>query len=1523
MMEANVGSLDTEFDATLGNTDSVVQQRSLGDEALESFRQMTAIADGGYSSDTETKALSLYGGDERLVGNMQAEVDNDDTVRFNSRLDQLKANPALFEDETFRNDLLEAHKLAGGSTTQWTDLEAGVKDWYTRRTAKAMPAEGLNNSEKQVLAKQQAAALNSNILTQKYIDMKYPGSIRGTVGNLLDDVTGSMFSIGLSNLAIANGIEKVTGAKVPLSGKVLGGDGWEYARDYVRKGANAKEQAERLDKIVNAVTRDPSNLAYKYRPELDPEPDAAFRNQLATQLGLPAGTTFGIDDDSFIKGANILESGLILLTPARLAFGKFFGKKDLPGTVNSKLLANNGKAVPQDLITDADLIKSNPAAIAKPRSYADINDTADEALTAVVDRVRANITKLGTIKAAPIYDEKIQQAVQADVISNLKDVHGATVRTDMTTLDETDLAGFKYTATYGHTDKVGFDDIASAQSLITHGQLPTDATIMKKVYGSNDMVPVTNVYEEATSGAGTAEYFVQVPLRRNYNPEDMKFWGTDALMNTGVLNNYLPLPPQARLTERLYNMASASLNSKGRVAEYFNNIVRDNFMKLPKADKFRVSQLLEQGDLEGRVYSATEIRALVPNATDKLVAGYIEARGFMDAQYAMANRMMRDQAERKGLSTFTHSSGLKFVGKEAKVGDLADNAVAYDAVSGSAVPKDSLRLLVDSGAGALYRADEVFQTAAGQSHTLVYVPNGSGMTKSAIPFRMLNYNVGQITRLYDENYFVRVAKTNQVDGVERQYEQAVGAFATKGEADEFASKYAQQNVGSSMIVTRDDKLRRALLEGVGDDTDMGGALFLSQRGPRLAGSDTNGRARIIDPIAALNVARDVSANRASMQEMYTAVENLIFSKFGRESLGDAAVAFKNENGLLSIAGDVTNPAYREAKVVYDWLQTMKYVDNIETAAWKMKFLDVAEWMEGKGMNRVAKMVADAEGVAPIAATKQATSWAMVLSSGPRQFIQNAMQTATLVGLYPVVATKALLLDGFGLSLGLRLKNSDRAYELYSKTIGRGIRMGKGEFDGLVTAYERSGLPFTVDSHTLLRGSDFKPEIKLGQSTATGRAVSTAGDVMGAVIGAPTTGLFKAGTHANYAATFMIAYKLLKSADKGFDITKEANAIKVGQKARMLLIDMSKINKVPALEEGAMSVALQFASFPIKSLAQFVNKNLTKSQRTRIALGAVAMYGATNPFGEHIESIMTDLGIPASDQMAKNFIDGGLTDMFFNMLVGTEDVAWSEFTNPYYGAVAFVSGIFDGGMYNEEGKIILSPAAFSLFGNIGKAINEVALLTQAQDISDPETLGAALNILGAGIISQWGRMEKAKLGMEIGAQVDASFDPSIRSSYEELLMLGTFGARTQRAIEAQVMQGDTMAAAKSRKQTVDAVSKSFIRVLADYGDDIESASAKLKQLEVGLVTALGTDGIMIVNDALKKAMAYNDAKGGLVDDKADKAFQSFWKGLNNGKMPESHFEQLYNSAVFQALPEEKQQAFRQMEQDILNKKGVSE
>lgn len=1520
MEPATLGITSEHEPATLGVLDPTsTPEKSYDDETLDRFRTLISIANEGYSPDVENAVTDLNSGGGNTAMQMQSDVDNDDINRYNSKLDQLKQNPDLFKDANFRDDLMQAHTMAGLSTSQWKDLENGVGDWYKRKVASARPAEGLTPTEKKVLAKQQATAHNTLVLNQKYIEMKYPGSILGSIGNIAEDVATSLFPIGIKNKAIYDGVASIVGIKrSSTAGDVVFGTALnEAARDYVRGGANAKEQADRLDKLVNAVTR--NNKYYPYNPTLDPEQDAAFRNQVANTFGLPVDTTFDFDNDSFERGANILVaagSAISTLNVGRKVFGKFFGKLDTGSPVNSKLL-NKSITDPAPTLTADQIASEVPNTVAKPRRFQDINDTGDEVFNQVIARAKENVTRLGKIKPAPIYDEKIQTVVQAETLSKLKEVSGATVRTDLTTLDSSDLAGFDYTMTFGKTDKVGFDDIREAAQLIENGHVPANSTIVRRDYGSQEFHPVTNEYYEATMHSGAAEYFVQSTARRNYSPEDMKFWGTDPLLN----NTWNPVP-QAKFTKRLYNVMSAAFNSKGRVANAFNKIVAGNYMKLSSEDRYKVSQLLHQGDLEGKTFTVSEIKAIIPGVTDELIAGYIEARAFMDAQFYMANRMVREGAERKGLATYTHSSGLKFIGKEASLQDINPHAIVYDLATSKGLKMDDINALVNAGKGAVYRANEAFQVASGQKHTLVYVPNGSGLYKSPLPKLMLNYNEGQITRLYDENYFVREHKVTQVDGIDHEYTQAVAAYRTEKEALEDIARRQAGNPKGMFSHDRDEKLRRALLEGVDEDTDLGGALFLSKRGPRLEGNDTDGKARIMDPIAAMNIARDVSANRVSMQEAYTAIERLLESKYGRDTLGDAAIISRNEKGVLTAPTGVKGDRlYDEAKAVYDWLQSMKYSDNVESAAWKQKYLNVAEWLEGKGLDRTAKFIANRDSPAPVTAVKQATSWALVLSAGPRQFLQNALQAATIAIIHPIAGTKALFMDAPLLSMGLLFKNSDKAYEAYKKIVGKATdALSATEFKALVKAYEDSGLPFTVNSHTFLKGEDFKPEIKMGQSTAVAHGLATAKDVAGTALSLPTTGLFKAGNHLNYAATFMMAYRILKAENKNFDITTEAGALKVGQRARMLMVDMGKINKVPALEDGMMSVIMQFAAFPLKSLAQFTNANLTVGQRGRIALGALALYGATNPFGDEVESIMLDMGIDQSDTYSRNLVQGGLMDLFLNHLVGGES-NYAEFLNPYYGALKFVSDIFSGGTYGDDGKITLNPAAFGNAGNIAKVYTELTTLFKMPD-DGRDTLPEVLNVIGSGIISQWGRVEKAKLGSKVGALVDASFDPAIKATYQDLLAKGVFGARSYREMEALEFQTELQDAETDRTKTVDAVAKQFIRIMSEYEQGSDAAAVRLRNIQLALPRLLDTpDGVGIVNDAMAKAMKYDDAKGGLVDDKAEKAFTKMYKALMGGKLPASYFDEFYTSDVFLKADPAKQWAFRKMEQDILTNKGV--
>jgi len=1135
----------------------------------------------------------------------------------------------------------------------------------------------------------------------------------------------------------------------------------------------------------------------------------------------------------------------------------------------------------------------------------------DDFLREVDDRVTNATLEMN----ARLFDDIEQDALIQNTRQSILDT-GGTIRPEYSEVIARDNSGFRMSSMVANSNQSGWDNPLDAIDFaVAHtDQLPLDNTVLMR----RDLV--TGEFEEVSDAVlrdtkallGTpGEYFLKVDTFYKFDPADRALFGAEAPVQVSIGGPMarMFLEPASRFSKQMMDFARGAVNKESAVKDAANTILKGNFLRLHGDSRAKVMNVLEEGDKLGKEFEYDELVTKYPDLSVKEIKAYYEARGFNRYLYETANRQARDTLVREGWQAMykLSSQDAPEVIRKVRTADVPENV--FDPRQGKLITREEA---LASGLDVLQLRTPKAMAAGGKyTHTLSTADD----LYDQLPVQVLNFNPGQVTRVYDENWFIRATSSEMVNGKAVETNKVVAVARTWKEAEEHAAKLnASAPAGTSFKAGRDEKALRALSEGT-YDFDVQGALLVSGRGSRLTRTDGS-PARILDPINAMNVARDVVANRAAWTDYMASMKAL-----GQKMWPDA---FKvDEAGNISLHGTRTEGDFEEAEHFYDWIRSMEANDDgaimfkqrmvqasrlIQESKWGKRTSWVSDPI-ARGLNRVP-------GFDPLKLARSTAFLHHVALSGPRTIVLNGLQPLFLAGIAPIKTLRGLAFDQWALHIAMLNRDNPKLDSIlagYLKVAGLGtgdMKFYKAAMEG----YRKSGLPYSIDSHAFFRGSDFSPALK-----------STDGAIMevvkGVVTAIPRAGAaaFRGGEQMNLASTFMVAARRYKAKHPNANWDDPRVWSDIGSDARALSLDMSKVNDF-TYQKGWLAVPYQYIAVTHKALTfMTTNNSITKMEKARVFLAGAAIYGSQGiPFGpELVEDAMEKHGIdlsvlPAEDALnLRNMIHGGLIDMAYNNIFLEEDgTPGSVKVSKSLSMVNGVIEMYRSSLFEDETLLnVIAGAPGSVYGTYQRVAAETDLLFQRGDYTASEKVMAALSVAPE-VTSGWSRYAKAQLGMQMMATVNKNFKPGVNQTVNENWAKGLFGFESYREAETYAMQATVEDIKKDTQKEVEALGRQLVRMFSQYGTDYDTAHKEILKYQSVYVQSDYT--YWVWDQAVKSILIpVQDATigGGMASDKHEKLIEQIIKGMTKGDISDSLVTKVTNSDEFLRLPPEQQEELR--------------
>ena len=943
-------------------------------------------------------------------------------------------------------------------------------------------------------------------------------------------------------------------------------------------------------------------------------------------------------------------------------------------------------------------------------------------------------------------------ALAEDLKTSLQNVNGGQAWIADTAIWQTNK-GWKASATIADSGESGWDTLEAAQDA---NKLMFD--------GKGVVVARAGKGDELSEGAeGATEFFIKVEDEANV------VFGDD---DYGMVLNKLMSKARSTLTDPDTQFA-ASITQKGNAVfdqyKLMEKGLESKFIPLSKLNnsgRMFVSKLLSRGLQREKAYTPEEIKRFAKlglGATDKEAAKYVEAyketrKGF-DAMFLLENQIHTKNLLKEGFNaTLRVGDDTIDFAKPLSRSSAADVKRVYNPSTQTMEDAPDLDKLYANGLEIVELKSAV--RAGGEQSK--YVVRGKDTVLDELPDITLSYREGWLPTRYKENYFLTEVYKVRENGQSVEKTRVIGVAKSKAQVELWA---ANKNKDAREGVAYDWKHDRQLDDG-GDEytaqlNKSNGKLFFSKRGDRLKHEDGS-FATIQDPLeSAINSIRTV-AKRTAMDDFIAELKAKYVNTYGNLTGGEFAKP-------SAVDGKLTSKQLDRADAMFNHINNLEDVGGSPLKE-KMHLVRTAEWLDGlniKGSSQLAqgvRYVADTEFVGQgVISWARGVNFNLNLGTDPfRQMILQPTQLLLMAALDPVNAHR-IINNGRILSklaadrnyTGL-LSASDTDLDKVAKLNFMGMD-GK-ELRKVVTEFRDSGLGQAVTSHQQARDAATQLKVAANEGVGGKLVSGVMAPVRGAlggfdVAGKRVPGLrqgFERGEEINLGGHYVIARKRWMEQNPNKDPSD--HVLEIGGLARSLSLSMTGVGDL-SYSKGLFSIPMQYFAIRHKTLmALTTNQNFTKSEKIRMGLGQLAMWGPEGiGLGFVADRLATEMGV-----QLPSWFEDGVTESSLN---GVLSIASGEDVDlDWGGSFSLLNGVLDENVVAEFGKMFTEgqgDISRIFFGASKSNFNRVA------------NLGNSLAILGNTVVSSDvdGQLEEGRIDYK-ALMKDIAVDDflSIASSY---------------------------------------------------------------------------------------------------------------------------------------------------------------
>lgn len=801
---------------------------------------------------------------------------------------------------------------------------------------------------------------------------------------------------------------------------------------------------------------------------------------------------------------------------------------------------------------------------------------------------------------------------------------------------------------YGWADK--YEVFAAAKKL---NNSLKEAGLSSKKKGESDTGGYQHSQIKAVFDDTTKEYHLEWEFNRKFDPiEDTWFGAGGASAKFGPWNvNALAasdfgkwlLDPSTRLPEwTTAGFARADIRAT-RTEKFFVQNMRERILS-HKGNK-ELAQAIYKSEEQGKVFTTKELQEMFPHLSqDKfkgIVEGYTSFRRLDEYLWNITNRGVRAHHIRIGNKGLYNGDEFVGIGRKVLVKDLKTPPLeAYDLGGKIGVPFTGEKYLTENGKQlTLVQLDSpLFKD--GSVYRYAYVDNANG----PLPKQIVPQIAGHFPHINKEPYYISGhPSTMKIDGKEvdynadtvqemREYAQTFGVARTQKEADEFAARLAKEKPDwtfwgrAERYDNVDDTLTDIRLSKFNLDAAK------ARREERLRTIDGS-LGRIEDPLVAMH---------KRMQEIIRldAWKDIDFEF--RRSFTNSYKQFTKEGKFPESAADLVpldNPSriesrqFSSAKRLLENYLLQQHLATTGEKWQKSLFMHTARALEdipiiadfvragakGQGLTGIANKIATIKFihlnpqrqwlVQPAQVTELVP---MALATGNTKFVGYANQVA--IPLFSAILGKTKL-------AGIEVN------EFFTKNRHEGTGLSKEEFDNLVDAFEKTGIPFAIDLNSVLhgvlkdagRGIDESP---LEKAAATAKGVGMFIPNISKTLG------FSGAELLNNIFLFLYAKGDFETQFPNKKWNDPHNLENIATKAWAVGNTMQGRSSIFPYQKGALRSIMQFASYPQKAIMQpFSSKFLTTREKVALFTTRAFLFGKKGISGVTVLGNAIDAAIP--------------------------------------------------------------------------------------------------------------------------------------------------------------------------------------------------------------------------------------------------------------------------------------------------------
>lgn len=1093
---------------------------------------------------------------------------------------------------------------------------------------------------------------------------------------------------------------------------------------------------------------------------------------------------------------------------------------------------------------------------------------------------------------------------------------------------EDEGAGFTVRAAIGPNKDVGFRSIDEATDHFkaNFGEgTPVDFMVRE---GENvvDFNPARH--------SPDSEVWYRVEQRHNYNMsmmDDSTLLFGGPVLDKGFLTSNFIKDPASRFNRFLNKVGIRAHDFGQGLQGRMTSMVEGSFKGLNNNSKLRVIDALEEGGRLERNFTVDEL--VGKGFTSDEILSYYGVRGVMDLEYSLNNMRVYNTLRRDGYqSVVNDQTGHEFFARPIAQADVPDNIRVFDPDANVIVPmrQADIDTLYASG-GQVHRSRTIIE--AGEE-AVSFVATGLGNNTRVRPLNLspMSYRPGYVTRFYDENYFVKMRKSQTVDGVRSERWVTVAASPTKVDGSRLMDTLTRQNPNAQFRVDIDQRMaENARFDTEFDYLHRTGGIITGRRGEMLKGIN-EATAETKDFIESVTRSISYTANRVSHDDAIASLERRWVNTYGRDFGLDSI-----PDDLRAIRGATpSDPKLREAKAVAEYIQAMKGTQSAQGERWKSFMIGVAESMENMmGGGRTAMHIGDyVRNFNPISSTRGITFNLLLASNPMRQLLLQANQASIMAGVNPKYVLGGGLPRDFTAFTSAAATRNRPQWGAVRKSGAKVMGISEKQFEQLYDGFVRSGLPQSIDSHTFARDGLIRLSQKIS-SSMPGRIGTAASNMVKApMLMAKKVG-FDAGEWSNLAMSFLVSYKEFQKRNPGRNFTTKGALDDIATDARDYALNMTKTGELP-YQKGILSLATQFLSFQHKTLLVLAGKNklyaqLPNYKKFNIALGQFFLYGADGlGIGASIDKLRDRHGWDIPDQ-ALPFLDGLVYEYALNGVINalSDDNATNLNVTaalaPGSGVLASFEGIIANLSQQRAADFALGASA-SAIGRVADAAYMVhTTLFEIPDLSNAERLQAVLQ-QGGQIFGGYNNYVKGQAMRNIGYQVSNSGVPLFKTTFAEGWATSLFGIgsdsqddffRIQQEMNGPYAPGSVLDKIKPINQNdiSDIAETYYDRVLKVYREMSYSTPNQTRDdlwrttlegriaLENTLFAVLPPDVAFAVRREVQERIGRNLNSTG-VDDMISYMARGILGGRETGTVQQQYLNMLQNSN-FQYTPEQMQ------------------